>query len=210
VNVLILLLTIWFPPEFPELPPTYSQWIEHTSYSYIRNNPYYDEYNYVRIIDSTIVPYALDISILKKRTPCGDSLLGEVRYYDFTQTNNRELYISWFPHEDLDTINRKPLYQYDGYISYDTMGFKKITIDNREAWRIRGKWWWVTCDGYIHVSGSFTNYYIHTKKVDYRITCLSRFYMNEEMGPDPAGIEHYPDCIAELEQAVEQTFRVKE
>ena len=206
----MLLLTIWCPPEFPELPSTYTQWVEHTSYSYIRNNSYYDEYNYIRIIDSTIVPYALDISILKKRIPCGDSLLGEVEYYDSTHTTNQELYLSWFPHEDLDTISRKPLYQYDGYISYDTMGFEKITIDNREAWRIRGAWWRTYIDGGVHERGFFTNYYIQTKRLDYRITCISMTYIYDDYGPDCAGLVHYPNRITELEQAVEQTFKPKE
>jgi len=203
------LLSIWYPPEFPKLPQGYSEWKEYKSYPFIRKNPHFDEYKYSVILDPSVIPYHINYEPLNKTYPCGDSLLGEVQYVDTIRTTKLELYIAWFPHEELDTINRSLLYDYGGYISYDTIGFEKIVIDEKDAWRIRGKWWQVTCDGGVQISGSFTNYFIPTEKLDYRITCLSRFYLYDILGPDPLGFEHYPDRIAELERAVEQTFRPK-
>jgi len=216
VSLFTLLLTIWYPPEFPELPQWYSEWKEFANVLSCPLDPFFrnDCFNGKDIErDSSLVPY-----FMSSNKTCGYSndATGVVKHYSSTSDNiwvdvpNDYTLIFWHPHPETDSLDPRPLYSYDGYISYDTMGFEKITIDNREAWRIRGKWWWVTCDGYVHVSGSFTNYFIPTEKLDYRITCLSRFYLNSQMGPDPSGIEHYPDRIAELEQAVEQTFKPKE
>lgn len=215
MNFLILLLTIWFPPEFPELPQGYSEWKEFANVlscpldPFFRNDCFNDE-DIER--DSSLVPY-----FMSSNKTCGYSndATGVVKHYSSSSDNiwvdvpNDYTLIFWYPHHETDTLDPWPLYSYGGYISYDTLGFEKIVIDEKDAWRIRGKWWRVTCDGGIQISGSFTNYFIPTEKLDYRITCLSRFYLYDILGPDPLGFEHYPDRISELEQAVEQTFRVK-
>jgi len=183
--------------------------------------------------DSSLVPYFLSSNKIYGYTY--DST-GVVKHYSSTSDNiwvdvpDNYTLIFWYLHKKVDSLDPRPLYSYGGYISYDTLGFEKITIDNREAWRIRGKWWEVQCDGTIQVSGSFTNYYIPTKKWDFRITCLSCFYSYERT-PLPCdappevcdslikaiygkegwkSVRTWPDRIAELERAVEQTFRVKE
>lgn len=213
--LLTLLLSIWLPPEFPELPSGYSKWVSYDSPYSIPEAPYFRKGFASKEIeeDSSLTPYYfLAVEPLGESRGYGDSTFGVVMHYSSSKKSgfpHNYVEIEWSAYHESDSLDPRPLYSYGGYISYDTLGFEKIVINGMDAWRIRGKWWRVTCDGGIQISGSFTNYYIPTEKLDFRITCLSRFYLYDTLGPDPLGFEHYPDRIAELERAVEQTFRVK-
>ncbi len=213
MGVLLLLSGIWYPPEFPKLPQGYSEWKEFTNVScpldpFFRDNGF----NGADVEkDSSLIPYYMPSN---KTYGYKNEETGVVKHYSSTSDNiwvdvpNDYILVYWFPHIASDTLVPRPLYNYGGYISYDTSGFQKITVNGNEAYRIRGKWWVYACDGADHESGSFTNYIISTNKLDFRITCLSTTYIyyteGETVGPD-----HYPDRIAELERAVEETFRPK-
>lgn len=213
--LLTLLLSIWLPPEFPELPQGYSEWKEYSNVISCPLDPFFhnDCFNGKDIErDSSLVPYFLSSN---KIYGYSNDLTGVVKHYSSTSDNiwvdvpNNYTLIFWYPHKKIDSLDLQPLYSYGGYISYDTLGFEKITIDNREAWRIRGAWWRTYIDGGVHERGFFTNYFIQTDRLDYRITCISMTYIYDDYGPDCRGLVHYPNRIAELEQAVEQTFRPK-
>jgi hypothetical protein len=113
-------------------------------------------------------------------------------------------------------------------LSLDEQGPQKITISGNQAYRLRGFYLIGGSCGARRYLGAFTTYFILAQPYDYIIVCSNDIYRMEspEVIPDSvydypeeirdsviANWEHektYPNNIAELEQAVEQTFRVKE
>jgi len=122
------------------------------------------------------------------------------------------------------------LNQYDAgcaKLALNKAGVEDVNINNRPGFRLRAMWWQRQCDGGIHEVGSATCYFVpaeEDEKHDFIILCLTRtyhrfppfapleVYTQEESDSIIANWEYertYPNNIAQLEQAVEQTFRVK-
>ncbi len=114
------------------------------------------------------------------------------------------------------------------YLSLDEQGPQEITISGNRAYRLKGFYLIGGSCGARRYLGAFTTYFILSQPYDYIIVCSNDIYRMEgpEVIPDSvydypeeirdsviANWEYektYPNNIAELEQAVEQTFRVKE
>jgi len=112
-------------------------------------------------------------------------------------------------------------------LALNKTGVEELITNNRLSFRIRAMWWHSGCDGGIHEVGSITSYFVpaeEDEKHDFIILCLTRtyhrsppfaplmVYTQEESDSIIANWEYektYPNNIAELERAVEQTFRVK-
>jgi len=108
----------------------------------------------------------------------------------------------------------------DGTFAFDKEGITLVRRPNILAFRLRAWWWWSCCDSWEHEVGAITVYFIPGEKHDFLISCETSFYSfgppdegHEEYFPGDTAWEHfYPkqkDRIAELEQAVEETFRPK-
>jgi hypothetical protein len=213
------------PPDFPKLPEGFTQWEEYhlgpllmdnfVSESYIAKHYFWRK----PIEELSLLPYTINTDNLDSSLGyyTRDSLVGQIEYFNPDSLPEKEdpedsdiyvpwcphhniLYVLWAPHREITEPDSRPQEHFSGYVSYNRKKWEPITIDNLEALRIRGRWWNVECDGTEHIGGSFTNYYIPTLKVDFYITCWTHTYSCGKV---------YPDRIAELERAVEQTFRVK-
>lgn len=101
---------------------------------------------------------------------------------------------------------------------------EQISIADRIAYRVRSYWWEYGCDGGYQEVGALTFYFIPGKRLDYMICCATQFYYRApSFDQDQSAVDEpvkqlskyerlYPDRIdqiRDLEQAVEQTFRVK-
>jgi len=227
VAILVLFcgwLPFRIPPDYPDLPPGYHEWQEY-SYSVFSDSSFFYQYKKThtlsKITDSFPIPFSIDVgSLIFANAKC-DSVVGQIMFYsdptNWRETKDRrQVSIQWYPHQErkLDSLTimsyLMPLSKWRSYnaISLDSMGFQKIPLTTEEGYRIRGFWWDTQCDYSIHLIGSFVTYFISTEKLDFRITCSNTTYTYSPEGED-FGPEHYPNRITELEQAVEQTFRVK-
>lgn len=113
-------------------------------------------------------------------------------------------------------------------VSLDKAGVEELTINGCPSFRLRALWWGSACDGGVHNVRWVTGYFIPAKEdrnYDFIIFCSNLIYhrsppfaplmvyTQEESDSIIANWEYektYPNNIAELERAVEQTFRVKE
>jgi len=113
------------------------------------------------------------------------------------------------------------------YLSLNQQGPQEITISENQAYRLRGFYLIGGSCGARRYLGAFTTYFILAQPYDYIIVCSNDIYRMEgpEVIPDSVydypeevrdsiianwDYEHtYPNNIAQLERAVEQTFRVK-
>lgn len=222
------------PPNFPELPSKYIEWYEYSSQSYVNDSPHFHEYDceLQTVLDTFQPPYIINLGNLNRFWGEVDSLFGQlhysavIRYFSEFAKGKGVVFIRWYPHEEVGVINMLPFYQggirYFNYIAHEEKGVQRITIGGRKALRFRGWWWETQCDDLYQTVGSFTTYFIPTDKLDFRITCLTQFYERDpDYWPEGVGYEDavpedwtyektYPNRIRQLEQAVEQTFRVKE
>jgi len=108
----------------------------------------------------------------------------------------------------------------------DGKGVEEITIDSLKTYRLRARWYYSECDVSYIRTGNITSYLLENENYVFLIICTNLLYWREDL---PEGIhetlsreeldslqqnwkyeQYYPDRIAELERAVEQTFRVKE
>ena len=112
-------------------------------------------------------------------------------------------------------------------LALNKTGVEEVIINNSPSFRLRAMWWQSQCDGSIHDVGSVTCYFVpaeENEKHDFIILCLTRTYhrsppfapleeyTQEEADSIRANWEYektYPNNIRQLEQAVEQSFRVK-
>ena len=157
------------------------------------------------------------------------------RYLRFTIFENPEygvFYVLWHPHQydnpSEDTVLVQLIYgglTISRHLSLEKRGPQEITVGENQAFRLRG-FYYLRGGGegggtYI---GAFTSYLILTKSSDFIIVCFNEIYTYYGPGetltiyPEEKHdsivanwqYEHtYPNNIAELERAVEQTFRVK-
>ncbi len=113
------------------------------------------------------------------------------------------------------------------YLSLNQQGPQEITISENQAYRLRGFYLIGGSCGARRYIGAFTTYFILSQPYDYIIVCSNDIYRKD--GPEviPHSVydypeetrdsiianweyeKTYPNNIAELERAVEQTFRVK-
>lgn len=209
---------IWLPPETPDLPDfpeNYTPWQKYDK------DIYKPLLRISRNAGTLSIPYSFSDTNFVAVYSGGDSLSNYVHYITDTSIwlkNNwryGEVYIRWYPHQsDLTRTeeNLLPLHSYwhswSLFLSLDKRGFDNINIGENKAYRQKGWFWAGQCDWSSQWVGSYTTYFIPTESYDFRITCLSTTYTYSSEGGE-FGPEHYPDRISELEQAVEQTFRVK-
>ncbi len=120
----------------------------------------------------------------------------------------------------------------EGYVLIDTTGVDEIDINGYTAYRLRGYSIWGQCDYWDVAITRVTAYLVPTEIFDYYITCYNTVYehysgcgdgivydedfTDEQYDSLIAAYEAYypkeyrhPDRIRQLEQAVEQSFRVK-
>ena len=120
------------------------------------------------------------------------------------------------------------LYHAGVKLALNKTGVEGVIISDHPSFRLRAMWWRSQCDGSIHDVGSATCYFVPAEddeKHEFIILCLTRTYhrsppfapleeyTQEEADSIRANWEYektYPNNIAELERAVEQSFRVKE
>lgn len=231
---------LWTPPDFPLPPENYTEWYEYGDYTALETSLHFHEYDCeLKTVEDTFQPpYTINLPGLDHYHGRVDSLFGQLRYSAipgfFTKfaEGKRVVVIRWYPHEEIGVINMLPLHPepvYFNHIAYKRGKIEKIIIGKREVYRLRGRWWEYQCDGAFQLTGSFTTYFIPTKKLDFRITCLSQFYSYEHTPPPCDAppevcdslikarygeegwkpVHTWPNNIRELEQAVELTFRVK-
>ncbi|MCK4334276.1 hypothetical protein KAX06_05785 [candidate division WOR-3 bacterium] len=147
------------------------------------------------------------------------------------------IFILWQPHQNDnptdDTVTSRLLYGSAAmgyYLSIEEQDPTEITISGKQASRLKGFYLirGCSCHPQTRCIGAFTTYFILSQPYDYIIVCSNEIYRMEgpEVIPDSVydypeevrdsvianwDYEHtYPNRIAELERAVEQTFRVKE
>ncbi|MEA3312638.1 MAG: hypothetical protein U9Q76_10520 [candidate division WOR-3 bacterium] len=228
------------PPNFPQLPPGYEwkEYGSHTIPDEYYD-AYRPDYNLPVLKDSSSLPYTFELGDLKFDLGKGDSLYGGVRYtanptrdlYSLDYSKGI-LWVDWGVHKEQDlTPNtllnyylvraRRFLIMY--FLALPRTPVEQISIGNQPAYRIRSYWWHHQCDGAGQRVGSLTFYFIPTERWDIQISCVTSIY-TFTAGPPP-GLDpevadslraiwkpekNYPNNIAELERAVEQTFRVKE
>jgi len=139
--------------------------------------------------------------------------------------------IGWTTNNQKSELNIEKLRKYmicrfsGPYKALDTSGIKEITINDNKAYRLRARWYYSQCDNSDVETGAVTSYFIPTEKYAFFITCTNLLFSRTDVDDDGfinypeevrdsilANWEYertYPNNIAELEQAVEQTFRVK-
>lgn len=222
------------PPNFPKLPSNYTEWFGYISYYDVEDSPCFDDYNVeLKTVEDTFnPPYTIRFKELNYFWGEVDSLFGQLNYYSDSNCTSLSIggtgavFIIWYPHQEIGDTNVWPFYEYGpgffNFIAHEKEGIEVINIGGRKALRLRGKWWDTQCDDIFHSVGSFTTYLIPTGMFDFRISCLSSFYTrnphyypegvsyDEQVPEDWTYEKKGPDRIRELEQAVEQTFRVKQ
>lgn len=162
---------------------------------------------------------------------CSDKSYPNSRIYENPEYG--VFYVLWHPHQidnpSQDTVLNQLIYgglTISDNLSLEKRGSQEVTVGENQAFRLRG-FFYETGGGegggrYI---GAFTSYLIISDKFDFIIVCFNWIYANYgpiavlEEAPEHMHdslianweYEHtYPNNIAELEQAVEETFRVKE
>jgi hypothetical protein len=123
-------------------------------------------------------------------------------------------------------LNSTPFLRF-AKISLDKSSVEEVIINGWPGFRLRAFWWGTMCDGGVHNVRRVTSYFIPAKGdqcYDFIIYCSSltyhrsppfaplEEYTQEEADSIRANWEYektYPNNIADLEQAVEQSFRVK-
>lgn len=236
--MLVMLLLVaadlpWQPASFPELPEGFGQWQRH--HRILREDRAYERtcfwrtHNQGPMEDTTHLPYTIDIpgySVINIR---GSTAFGKKNYYDpevevTRPYNYNRVSVRWFAHSELnpDSIRFFLLADPDMRLppcdmAFAEEGVEEITIGESNAYRIRCKWWHCSARGAYQRFGSLTLYLITTPTLDFHITCFTTsFDYVESRLEDPLGgplrraERNYPDPIAELEQAVEESFKIKE
>ena len=179
-------------------------------------------------------PFKIELEGLSFTEGCGDGSFGCFKYNDTASENKlSRVTVYWSPHEEglteEDIANRlyprnpTTLFWGDEEHFAAAKRFKEISLNGMRAYRHRGRWLSINgcACGAIEDAGSFTVYLITTEKFDYHITCSAKTYgydsnpwvgyPKEERDTLPRVlIYHYPNCIRELEQTVEETFESKE
>jgi hypothetical protein len=230
MSILVLLFVIsavpYQSPDFPKLPEGFTPWEKYNLCLFSMDNfvseSYKAEHYFWRkpIEELSLLPYTINTDNLDSSFGyyTRDSLIGQIKYINPDSIaehedpkdsdinvpwcpHNRIIHVLWVPHREITEPDSRPQEHFSGYVSYHTKGWEIIPIGDVKAMRIRGLWWNVECDGTEHILGSFTNYFIPAEKFDFYVTCWTHTFSCGET---------YPDRISELEQAVEQTFRVKE
>jgi hypothetical protein len=87
-----------------------------------------------------------------------------------------------------------------GYLCFGPKRLERISIMWKEAYKITGYVWEPLCDASEHKIRTFTSYYLFGDSLDFHITCSSLIYLNGKI---------LTNRLSQLEQAVEQSFRVK-
>jgi hypothetical protein len=226
------------PPNFPQLPEDYTEWQEASRLIKSEAIQYYRPENMPpKMNEASLNIYVLTTRSLKHREGYANNNYGWI-YHKIDSTKkilpdgDQAILVEWRPHSEgksdsafiysnLVSVFREEFF-YLNLFSIITTGYEEVNIDEKRAWRLRGRWWESYQDDIYQQVGSFTTYYIPTEKLDFRITCLTLFY---ERDPHylPEGVSYddpvpedwtyektYPNRIRQLEHAVEQTFRVKE
>lgn len=214
------------PPGLPKPPQNYTEWTEFSSRDFsfhcclgFKESP---EFGYISTEDTARLPYVVKIRGFNTLFGSGDSMFGGVSYYnpdstEYYKMEKDNVQIQWWPHQEFFVVDPRPIGTPYGYISYDRKGLEEITVEGNRWLRIRGYFWMRACDATYQTVAAFTTYFIPTEIRDFYITCLSIFY-SYETSPEEATPEElktwkpeksYPNRIRKLEQAVEQSFKVK-
>jgi len=159
----------------------------------------------------------------------------EKRYLNIRPFENPEygvFYVLWHPHQSDNPSQDTVLVQliYGGltisrHLSLEKRGPQEVTVGENQAFRLRGFYYYSgggeRIDAFI---GAFTSYLVLSERFDFIIVCFNQIYSYYGFGetltiyPEEkhdsiiANWEYektYPNNIAELERAVEQTFRPK-
>lgn len=231
----LILTSVIDLPQCPPLPSTYGQWQGYYYYPFDVSPSLTDKTpNKQMVNNNASLPYLLSPGELHYFISVIDSPTGQTHYcpdslYSQFPCSRKEwgyIFINWTPHRMimkdslisfLMPVNFVYEYGYYTDVAIDTTGPDTLTVSGKKSYRLRGRWWNGQCDRSMNEIGSFTTYFIPTDKYDFRITCRSFFYYystgsegNDEYGSsETERIGLYPDRIAELEQAVEHTFRIK-
>ena len=141
-------------------------------------------------------------------------------------------YVLWYPHQydnpSEDTVLVQLIYgglTISRHLSLEKRGPQEITVGENQAFRLRGFYYKRGGGERIDASiGAFTSYLVLSERSDFIIVCFNQVYLRYGPGetlsiyPEEKHdsimanwqYEHtYPNNIAELERAVEQTFRPK-
>jgi hypothetical protein len=231
--VAFFLIATFQPPGFPQLPSGYGEWTR-----YGDTLRFFPGYNvYVKYPKDETLPYNLFTSCLKPYRIKIGSLQGYAEYrLDSTSYCEKPpgmISIGWQSHEK-DSLTYQLMetsfiknFQFwiHGYLALDNTGIQSVTIDTFLCFRLRAYLWVSQCDGSSQSVSTITGYYIPTDKFDFTMLCSNTIYTYDHTFIPPENcipeeedsltkafqpVHIYPNNIRELEQAVEQTFRVKE
>lgn len=219
-------------PNFPQLPENFYDWGKRESY-----RPYWLTMPLDTLLKGTppikdiaLLPFTLTIPEIKLSEGKIDTTEGWVEYItepsDVSYIGNGVICVYWRPHRKgiitrnlvMSDMHKALVAAVDGSSAFDKDGIILVRRPNILAFRLRAWWWWMGCDGWEHLVGAVTVYFIPGEKHDFLLTCQTCFYNfgpPEDYGdfPGDTAWEHfYPkqkDRILELERAVEETFRPK-
>jgi hypothetical protein len=222
------------PRNFPKLPSNYLEWKRyHVEGSLPEASTNLPDSPVTSLSDT---PWEIDPPALKLNHLEGSLRKGWARYvahpvgegYSEGYVNKIDgvIEIRWFPHIK-DELDAEKIRDYlidtqsslvENMLALGERGLEKISIAGYSAYRLRGWWWYSCCDDSYHDVGAVTSFFIPAEKLDVTIVCVNLIYNYEESpeGATPEEMEtwkpekFYSNNIAELERAVEQSFRVKE
>lgn len=225
-----LFITASLPANFPQLPSGFSEWERYS----VNPLKYNEEINLPSFTFTSLseAPWEIDASGLQFDIARVNPYYGWARYSaqptkDISCINKQGgiIQIEWQSHKEqsLSQSEIKDILIYynnslvENMLALKNSSLEKITIAGHTGYRLRCWWWYTCCDYNYHDVGAITSYYIPCEKRDWIIICANLFY-NYEGSPEGTSPEEtetwefektYPNNITELEQAVEQTFRVK-
>lgn len=224
------------PPGFPELSEEFNAWQVYVPI--LRADEGYEQPAFWRVHnlgpfeDTSLLPYEIDIPYYTDTWSRGDTGFGQVNYYDVRLPDegrpfsHNVVIVRWFAHTELEPglpvetyLLADPNMELTArYVAYERGDPRILDMGEHTACRKRMRWWRCADDASFHMTGSVTYYLVITEELDFHITCLTTSfeYDDERLPPEIEGevarpqVCSWPDPIAELECAVEETFRVKD